>query len=143
MMRVKARKDAISEHARLGVEATLKALEHCVVYRGHGRFLSPREVNVGAAVLSADRIFINVGGRASVPAIPGLDQVPYLTNSSMMHLDAAPPHLLIVGGGYVGLEFGQMFRRFGSEFTIAEMGPPARWPRGQRRLNCHSRHPDV
>src|SRR5262249_56158952 len=77
----------------------------------------------GERVRSADRVFSDVGGRAFVPSMPGLDQVPFLTNSSMMHLDAAPPHLVIVGGSYVGLEFGQMFRRFGSEVTIVEMAP--------------------
>jgi pyruvate/2-oxoglutarate dehydrogenase complex dihydrolipoamide dehydrogenase (E3) component len=80
-------------------------------------------VSVGDSVLQSSRIFLNVGGRASVPALPGLDRVPYLTNSSMMALDFAPPHLVIVGGSYIGLEFGQMFRRFGSEVTIIEMGP--------------------
>jgi pyruvate/2-oxoglutarate dehydrogenase complex dihydrolipoamide dehydrogenase (E3) component len=101
----------------------LRRLERCVVYRGHARFRSAREVAVGDTVLRADRVFINVGGRASVPSLPGLDRVPYLTNSSMMALDVAPRHLVIVGGSYVGLEFGQMFRRFGSEVTIIEMAP--------------------
>ena len=123
MKRVKARKDAISERSRTGVEKLLRGLEHCVVYTGHARFQSSRDVVVGEEVLSANRIFVNVGGRASVPAMPGLDRVPFLTNSSMMDLDAAPPHLVIVGGSYVGLEFGQMFRRFGSDVTIIEMGP--------------------
>jgi pyruvate/2-oxoglutarate dehydrogenase complex dihydrolipoamide dehydrogenase (E3) component len=122
MKRVKARKDAISERSRSGVEKLLRGLEHCVVYTGHARFQSARDVVVGEEVLSANRIFVNVGGRASVPAMPGLDRVPFLTNSSMMDLDAAPPHLVIIGGSYVGLEFGQMFRRFGSAVTIIEMG---------------------
>src|SRR5437870_5828533 len=86
MPRVKARKDAISERSRLGVEAMLKKLPNCVVYHGHARFVSAREVRVGGDVLSADRVFINVGGRALVPSMPGLDSVPYLTNSSMMDL---------------------------------------------------------
>jgi pyruvate/2-oxoglutarate dehydrogenase complex dihydrolipoamide dehydrogenase (E3) component len=123
MRRVKARKDAISERSRSGVETWLRSLPRCDVYTGHARFRSAREVVVSDQVLSADRIFVNVGGRASVPPMPGLDQVPFLTNSSMMNLDTAPPHLLIVGGSYVGLEFGQMFRRFGSEVTIIETGP--------------------
>ena len=92
------------------------------LYR-HARFRTAREVVVGDKILTADRIFINVGGRAAVPSMPGLDRVPFLTNSSMMNLDTVPPHLVIVGGSYVGLEFGQMFRRFGSEVTIVEMGP--------------------
>src|SRR5262245_11453162 len=122
MKRVKDRKDAISERSRTGVEKLLRSLPHCDVYTGHARFRAAREVVVGDQVLGADRIFINVGGRAFVPTMPGLDQVPFLTNSSMMHLDTAPPHLVVVGGSYVGLEFGQMFRRFGSEVTIVEMG---------------------
>jgi pyruvate/2-oxoglutarate dehydrogenase complex dihydrolipoamide dehydrogenase (E3) component len=85
--------------------------------------VAPHEVEVGGEVLSADRIFINVGGRATTSGIAGLDQVPYLTNSSMMAVDFLPRHLLVVGGSYIGLEFGQMFRRFGSEVTIVEMGP--------------------
>jgi pyruvate/2-oxoglutarate dehydrogenase complex dihydrolipoamide dehydrogenase (E3) component len=123
MKGVKVRKDAISERARTGVEKTLRGLPRCVVYTGHARFRGARQVAVGDQVLGADRIFIDVGGRAAVPAMPGLDQVPFLTNSSMMHVDSTPPHLVIVGGGYVGLEFGQMFRRFGSDVTIVEMAP--------------------
>jgi pyruvate/2-oxoglutarate dehydrogenase complex dihydrolipoamide dehydrogenase (E3) component len=120
---VKARKDAISGRSRVGVETMLRGLKNCVVYTGHARFRSAREVAVDGNLLRADRIFINVGGRAAVPPLPGLDRVPYLTNSSMMGLDALPDHLLVVGGSYVGLEFGQMFRRFGSDVTIIEMGP--------------------
>ena len=123
MQRVKARKDAISGQSRTGVESWLKNMDNCTVYEGHARFLSPREVQVGQDTLSSERIFINVGGRASVPPMPGLDQVPYLTNSSMMHVDFLPQRLIIVGGSYIGLEFGQMFRRFGSEVAIIEMGP--------------------
>ena len=98
-------------------------MANCTVYQGHARFESAQEVSVGDVRLTADKIFINVGGRAVIPPIPGLDQVPYLTNSSMMHLDSLPKHLIIVGGSYIGLEFGQMFRRFGSEVTIIESGP--------------------
>jgi pyruvate/2-oxoglutarate dehydrogenase complex dihydrolipoamide dehydrogenase (E3) component len=123
MRRVKARKDAISERSRLGIEKMLRGLEKCAVYQGHARFRSAREVAVGDVVLSAARIFINVGGRALIPPMPGLDRVPYLTNSSMMGLAVVPSHLLIIGGSYVGLEFGQMFRRFGSQVTVVEMKP--------------------
>jgi pyruvate/2-oxoglutarate dehydrogenase complex dihydrolipoamide dehydrogenase (E3) component len=123
MKRVKARKDAVSGQSNLGVENGLKNLANCTVYQGHARFESPNEVSVGDQRLTASKIFINVGGRAVVPAIPGLDQIPYLTNSSMMHLDRLPKHLIILGGSYIGLEFGQMFRRFGSEVTIVETGP--------------------
>lgn len=123
MKRVKARKDHVVGLSNHGVERSLKSLENCRVFEGHARFVSPREVQVGAEVLSSERIFINVGGRAAVPDIPGLDQVPYLTNSSMMDVDFLPHHLLVLGGSYIGLEFGQMYRRFGSEVTIVEIGP--------------------
>src|SRR6202047_2286362 len=113
MPRVKARKDRISEQSRVGVEQSLRSLANCTVYQGHGRFVAPHEVQVGDALLAAEWIFINVGGRALVPNLPGLDRVPYLTNSSMMAVDFVPRHLVIVGGSYVGLEFAQMSRRFG------------------------------
>jgi pyruvate/2-oxoglutarate dehydrogenase complex dihydrolipoamide dehydrogenase (E3) component len=120
MKQVKARKDRISGQSRTGLETMLKTLENCTVFQGHARFESAREVSVGAGRLTSDRIFINVGGRAVTSGIPGLEQVPYLTNSSMMGVDFLPRHLIVVGGSYVGLEFGQMFRRFGSEVTILE-----------------------
>jgi pyruvate/2-oxoglutarate dehydrogenase complex dihydrolipoamide dehydrogenase (E3) component len=123
MKEVKARKDGISAQSREGVEKWLKTMPNCTVYEGQARFESPREVSVGAERLTAARIFINVGGRAIVPELAGITDVPYLTNSSMMNMDFLPRHLIIVGGSYVGLEFGQMFRRFGSEVTIIEMGP--------------------
>jgi pyruvate/2-oxoglutarate dehydrogenase complex dihydrolipoamide dehydrogenase (E3) component len=123
MKRVKARKDAIAERSRVGLEKFVRGLPRCDVYTGHARFRTAREVEVEGQILVAERTFINVGGRATVPAMPGIDEVPFLTNSSMMNLDTVPPHLLVVGGSYVGLEFGQMFRRFGSEVTIMEMGP--------------------
>ncbi|MGC2199320.1 MAG: FAD-containing oxidoreductase [Stellaceae bacterium] len=123
MPRVKARKDQISERSRRGVEDSLRTLDRCIVYQGHARFIAPYEVQVGETVLTAERIFINVGGRAMVPELPGLDQVAYLTNSSIMAVDFMPRHLVIVGGSYVGLEFAQMYHRFGSEVTVVEMGP--------------------
>jgi pyruvate/2-oxoglutarate dehydrogenase complex dihydrolipoamide dehydrogenase (E3) component len=123
MKRVKARKDYVAGLSNRGVERSLKNLENCRVYEGHARFVSPREVQVGAEILHSDRIFINVGGRAAVPEIAGLDQVEYLTNSSMMDVDFLPCHLLVLGGSYVGLEFAQMYRRFGSDVTVVELGP--------------------
>ena len=123
MKRVKARKDEISGRSNKGVEAWLRGLENCTVIQGHARFESPRTVVVNDEVLEAEKVFINVGGRASVPAFPGIPDVPFLTNSSMVDVDFLPEHLVIVGGGYIGLEFGQMYRRFGSEVTIVEMGP--------------------
>jgi pyruvate/2-oxoglutarate dehydrogenase complex dihydrolipoamide dehydrogenase (E3) component len=123
MKRVKQRKDQISGKSNSGVETWLKGMTNCTVYEGHARFEAPHEVSIGEDRLTSNRIFINVGGRAVVPQIPGLDGVPYLTNSSMMELDVLPRHLIIVGGSYIGLEFGQMFRRFGSEVTILEQAP--------------------
>ena len=123
MKAVKARKDAISGVSKHGVENYLKSLKGCTVHEGHARFVSPKEVLVGDQVLTAERVFINVGGRALVPAIPGLDQINYLTNSSMMDVDFLPPHLIVIGGSYVGLEFAQIFRRFGSEVTVIELAP--------------------
>ena len=123
MRRVKERKDAIAGASSLGLEKWLKQMENCAVYEGHARFESAQVVSIGSERITADRVFINVGGRAEVPPMPGIEDVPYLTNSSMMSVDFVPPRLIVVGGGYVGLEFGQMFRRFGSEVTIIEMGP--------------------
>jgi pyruvate/2-oxoglutarate dehydrogenase complex dihydrolipoamide dehydrogenase (E3) component len=123
MKAVKARKDAISARSRNGLESWLKAMANCTVYQGQARFESPNEIQVGSELLRSDLIFINVGGRAVVPPLPGVNEIPYLTNSSMMDVDFLPRHLVIVGGSYIGLEFGQMFRRFGSEVTILEMGP--------------------
>ena len=123
MKRVKARKDEVSGRSNRGVEEWLRGLKNCTVIQGHARFRSSHTVVVNDEVLQADKIFINVGGRASVPAMPGIQDVPFLTNSSMMDVDFLPEHLVIVGGSYIGLEFGQMYRRFGSEVTIVEMGP--------------------
>ncbi len=123
MARVKARKDAISGQSRAGVESWLTSMKGCTVYRGHARFESPRVVRVGDQTLTADRIFINVGARPRVPDMPGVRDIPFLTSSTVLDLDRVPKHLVVVGGSYVGLEFGQMFRRFGGEVTIVEMGP--------------------
>jgi len=123
MKKVKARKDQISGKSNTGVETWLDGMKNCTVYRGHTRFESAREVRVSDETLTAQRVFINVGGRASIPAIPGLDEIPYLTNSGMMEVDFLPAHLVILGGSYIALEFGQMFRRFGSEVTILQRGP--------------------
>ncbi len=123
MKRVKVRKDDVVRLSNRGVERSLKSLENGQVYEGHARFVSPREVQVGTEILTADRIFINVGARAAVPAIPGLDEVDYLTNSSMMDVDFLPDHLLVLGGGFIGLEFGQIYRRFGSAVTVIGTSP--------------------
>ena len=123
MKRVKARKDEVAGRSNKGVELSLRELKHCTVIEGHARFQSSHAVLVNDEILEADKIYLNVGGRASVPPIKGINDVPYLTNSSMMDVDFLPEHLVIVGGSYVGLEFAQMYRRFGSEVTIIEMGP--------------------
>ncbi len=120
MKLVKSRKDAISGQSRTGIESWLRGMTNCTVYQGHARFVSSKEVSVGPERLTADRIFINVGGRAVSPQMPGIDAVPHLNNSSIMDVDFLPRHLIIIGGGYVGLEFAQMYRRFGSEVTIIE-----------------------
>ena len=123
LKRVQARKSEISGKSREGVESWLKHTPNVTVYEGHARFESPHEISVAAERLAARRIFINVGGRATVPDLSGLSEISYLNNSSIMNLDSLPEHLIIVGGSYIGLEFGQMFRRFGSEVSIVEMGP--------------------
>jgi pyruvate/2-oxoglutarate dehydrogenase complex dihydrolipoamide dehydrogenase (E3) component len=122
MKRVKARKDEMAGKSNSSVEHWMKTLPNCTVYQEHARFESPHEVSAGDARLTAERIFLNVGCRAVVPEIPGLEAIEYLTNSSMMKVDFLPRHLVIIGGGYIGLEFGQMFRRFGSEVTMLEAG---------------------
>jgi pyruvate/2-oxoglutarate dehydrogenase complex dihydrolipoamide dehydrogenase (E3) component len=123
MKEVMARKNAVVAAFRDGVERSLKALQGCTVYEGHGRFVAEKKVAVNGSELAADQIFINVGARAAIPPIPGLDQVPFLTNSSMMEIDFLPSHLVILGGSYVGLEFAQVYRRFGSKVTVIELGP--------------------
>jgi pyruvate/2-oxoglutarate dehydrogenase complex dihydrolipoamide dehydrogenase (E3) component len=120
MRAVKARKDEISGKSRESVEGWLRGMENCTVFTGHASFKSPYELRVGTDLLQADQIFLNVGGRASVPDFPGIDKVPYLTNSTLLEMDTLPRHLVVVGGSYVGIEFAQIFRRFGSEVTIVE-----------------------
>ena len=124
MKRVKARKDEVSRQSRAGVEDWLEQMENCTVYRGHARFESPHEVSVGAERLTRrEDLHQRRRPRARVPTCPGIDEIDFLTNSSMMNVDFLPQHLIVVGGSYIGLEFGQMFRRFGTEVTIIEMGP--------------------
>ena len=123
MKAVKARKDAVTGVSRAAVERSLKTLKGCAVYEGHARFIGPKEVNVADEALTADKIFINVGGRALIPSIPGLDEVSYFTNSSMVNVDFLPAHLIVLGGSYIGLEFAQLYRRFGSQVTVIEPAP--------------------
>jgi pyruvate/2-oxoglutarate dehydrogenase complex dihydrolipoamide dehydrogenase (E3) component len=123
MKKVKARKDAVVRRSNEGLEQWLRSTEHVTVYAGHGRFVDAHQISVGDELLEADKVFINVGGRASIPALPGLDQVSYFDNSTMMDVDFVPEHLIVIGGSYIGLEFAQMYRRFGSAVTIVEMAP--------------------
>ena len=123
MRRVKARKDAIVEAKRARGEASLRNAENCDLIRGHARFVSDRAVRVGASVLEAERLFVNVGGRPVVPPIPGLAATGFLTNHTILDLEVLPRRLVIFGGSYIGLEFAQIFRRFGSEVIVVEHGP--------------------
>ncbi len=123
MKAVKARKDAIVKQSRDGVTKWLDNMRNLTVYRGQARFEGPHAIAVNGERLEAEKIFINVGGRAFVPDLPGIREVEYLTNSTMMEVDFLPEHLIVVGGSYIGLEFAQMYRRFGSRVTVVEMGP--------------------
>jgi pyruvate/2-oxoglutarate dehydrogenase complex dihydrolipoamide dehydrogenase (E3) component len=120
---VMARKDKVRFDARKGNEDWLEGMEGLTFLRGHARFESPTELRVGDELLSAGQIFLNVGGRAVVPDFPGVSEVPYLDNVSMMELASVPAHLIVIGGSYIGLEFAQMFRRFGADVTVVEKGP--------------------
>jgi len=123
MARVKARKDAVVRQSNEGVTNWLRSTPNLTVIEGHARLEGDRNVRVNERLLEGKEIFLNVGARASVPDMPGLAEVDYLTNSGMMEVDFLPQHLLIVGGSYIGLEFAQMYRRFGSRVTVIEMGP--------------------
>jgi pyruvate/2-oxoglutarate dehydrogenase complex dihydrolipoamide dehydrogenase (E3) component len=127
MARVRARADAMVRRSRGRIESWLRGMPRCTVIRGHARFEAPDVVSVvdggEERRLSAPRIFINVGARAVVPPLPGVDRVPHLSNSSLLALDRLPKHLVVVGGSYVGLEFAQMYRRFGAEVTVVEKEP--------------------
>ena len=123
MARVNARMKEISGQSNRGLTTWLERMENVDLVRGHARFAGPKAIEVDGKRLEADKIFVNVGARPFVPDMPGLDGVEYLTSSSMMELDTLPEHLIVVGGSYIGLEFGQMFRRFGSEVTVVEKGP--------------------
>ncbi len=120
MARVKARKDGLVQQSRQGVEKWVRGLDHAEVIVGDARFVGPGTVQVGERRLTAPKIFINVGGRAVVPDIPGVNDVPTLDNVSVMELETAPEHLVIVGGSYIGLEFAQLMRRFGAQVTVVE-----------------------
>lgn len=123
MKKVWTRKQAVTMNARTGLEGWLGGMAGCRLVRGHARFTGPHEIEVDGERLSAPKIFLNVGGRALVPDMPGLAGIDYLTNTSIVELDTLPEHLIVVGGSYIALEFAQMYRRFGSEVTVIERGP--------------------
>ncbi len=123
MQALKARKNAVLMRSRNNIETWLRGMENCTVFTGHARFESPTEMRIGDDLITAPQIFLNVGGRAKVPEMPGVHEVPFLTNVSVLELDELPRHLVVVGGSYIGIEFAQTFRRFGSEVTIVEMAP--------------------
>jgi pyruvate/2-oxoglutarate dehydrogenase complex dihydrolipoamide dehydrogenase (E3) component len=120
MKRAKARMDAVVRESRTGVESWVAGMKGCTVIRGHARFESPTVVRVGDELLTSKQIFLDVGARPRIPKFPGVGEVPYLTSSSLLALDTLPDHLVIVGGSYVGLEFAQMYRRFGARVTVIE-----------------------
>jgi pyruvate/2-oxoglutarate dehydrogenase complex dihydrolipoamide dehydrogenase (E3) component len=120
MRTVQARKKQVVDASRTGLENWLRGLQNCTVYQGHAKFDSSRSVSVDGQVLASEQIFINVGGRPRIPAFPGIDRVTFLTSTSLLELEALPAQLVIIGGSYVGLEFAQMYRRFGSDVTVIE-----------------------
>ncbi len=123
MKKVKARMDSVSGESRASVEKWLRTTKDCTVFTGHARFVDDHTVEMEGKKYTADKFFINVGGRASIPKIDGLHSIDYLTNSTMMDVDFLPDHLIIVGGSYIAIEFAQMYRRFGSRVTILQRGP--------------------
>jgi len=123
MRAVQARKKRVVDASKAGLESWIRGMQNCTVYQGHARFESARSVSVDGQVLTSEQIFINVGGRPRIPAFPGMDNVASLTSTSLLELEELPAHLVIVGGSYVGLEFAQMYRRFGSDVTVIEKQP--------------------
>jgi pyruvate/2-oxoglutarate dehydrogenase complex dihydrolipoamide dehydrogenase (E3) component len=118
LARIVARKDEVVNQWRSRIQRKVEARKNLHLYRGKARFLDPHRVRVGEQVLESERILVNTGARPNIPSLEGLDRIDYLTNATIMQLTELPDHLLVLGGGYIGLEFGQMFRRFGSQVTI-------------------------
>jgi len=140
MARIKARKDGIVRQSNEGVTDWLRKTPNVTLINGHGRFEGPHTVSVNGTLLEAPEIFINTGGRPTIPPLDGLEGVRFLTSTSMMDVDFLPEHLVIVGGSYIGLEFAQMYRRFGSDVIIA-----SRWhaPVGGDRPSAEHRRPEL
>src|SRR5229473_2958102 len=120
--KIVAQKDEVVLSFRSGQQKQVDRRPNLRLHRGHARFVGPHQLQVGEDLLESEKVFINTGGRPSIPPISGLDSAPYLTNESVLQLTTLPEHLLILGGGYIGLEFGQMFRRFGSRVTVLHTG---------------------
>jgi pyruvate/2-oxoglutarate dehydrogenase complex dihydrolipoamide dehydrogenase (E3) component len=120
---VHARRDGIVAKSRNGVEKSLRDNKLVTVFTGTASLTSPTTVTIDETEIAADQIFLNVGARATIPDLPGVHDVPYLTNTTLLALNEVPKHLVIIGGSYIGIEFGQMYRRFGAEVTIVEKGP--------------------
>jgi pyruvate/2-oxoglutarate dehydrogenase complex dihydrolipoamide dehydrogenase (E3) component len=123
MRAVQARKKQVVDASNTGLENWMRGMQNCTVYKGHARFESARSISVNGEILTSDKIFINVGGRPRIPTFPGIDNIPFLTSTSLLELEELPAHLVIIGGSYVGLEFAQMYRRFGSDVTVIEKQP--------------------
>lgn len=123
MKRIWQRADTVSSTARNNIESWLKGMDNCTIVQGHAKFIGPHEIVVGGETYTAPQIFINTGGRAVIPDMPGIDEIDYLTNTGILQLDTLPEHLVVIGGSYIGLEFAQMYRRFGAKVTIVEKGP--------------------
>src|SRR5437773_7663090 len=123
MRSVKRRRDRVVRQSVDNLKKWIAGMKHVLLVHGHARFIAGRRIAVNGRELEAERVFINVGARAAVPDLPGVKDVPFLNNSTMMKVDFTPPHLVIVGGSYIGLEFAQMYRRFGSQVTVVERMP--------------------
>ncbi|MFZ0594680.1 MAG: mercuric reductase [Bryobacteraceae bacterium] len=117
------RKNEVVESFRSGQEKRVADRKTLSLFRNAARFVASHQLQVGNDTLESERIFIDTGARALIPDIPGIESIPYLTNETLMELKTLPDHLIVLGGGYIGLEFGQMFRRFGSSVTVVHHGP--------------------
>jgi pyruvate/2-oxoglutarate dehydrogenase complex dihydrolipoamide dehydrogenase (E3) component len=120
---VRKRAEAVTMNARNGLISWFDDMDGMTVVYGHARFEDATTIAVNGERLTAPRIFLNVGARPTIPDMPGLADIDYLTSTSIIHLDRLPRHLAVIGGSYIGLEFAQMYRRFGAEVTVIERGP--------------------
>jgi pyruvate/2-oxoglutarate dehydrogenase complex dihydrolipoamide dehydrogenase (E3) component len=123
MKTVRGRAETVTMNARNGLSGWFDGIKTMTVIYGHARFTAPKEIAVNGETLTAPKIFLNVGARPTIPDMPGLADIDYLTSTGIIHLDSLPKHLAIIGGSYIGLEFAQMYRRFGADVTVIERGP--------------------